>query len=182
MAHDRSRRWLECLKALVIRPSADWQGESAPVWKSHLDIRLGTDLVYIPRIRDAVQRFGDRFLQRIYTNSEQQDCGVAIARATHTQGNPSPDILLAESPTVIQRLAARWAAKEAVVKALGTGWRGIGYREVEIQRQPNGAPLVCLSGPIATSLAATWSTCQWQLSLSHDGHYAIASAILICLP
>ncbi len=147
-----------------------------------MDIRLGTDLVYVPRIRDAVQRFGDRFLQRIYTRSEQQACGVAIVRDSDRQDHPSPGIPLEASPTVIQRLAARWAAKEAVVKALGTGWRGIGYQEVEIQRQPNGAPLVCLAGPMAASLAATWSTCQWQLSLSHDGHYAIASAILICLP
>ncbi|WP_448561425.1 holo-ACP synthase [Trichothermofontia sp.] len=69
-----------------------------------------------------------------------------------------------------------------MVKALGTGWRGINCRDVEIQRQPSGAPLVCPHGPTAQSLAAAWSTYQWQISLSHDGHYAIASALLICLP
>jgi len=125
-----------------------------------------------------VQRFGDRFLQRIYTRAEQQACGLAIDQ----DGDRPQAQSVTVSPGVIERLAARWAAKEAVVKALGTGWRGIGYREVEIQRQPSGAPWVCLSGPMAHTLAATGSTYQWQLSLSHDGHYAIASAILICLP
>lgn len=141
-----------------------------------MEIRLGTDLVYVPRIRDAVQRFGDRFLQRIYTIAEQQACGLALETDRSSVWLTSP------RPHVIDHLAARWAAKEAVVKALGTGWRGINYRDVEIQRQASGAPSVCLYGPTAQSLAATWSTCQWQLSLSHDGHYAIASAILICLP
>lgn len=143
-----------------------------------MEIRLGTDLVYIPRIRDAVQRFGYRFLQRIYTIAEQQACGLTLAPETD---RPSAS-LTAPPPQVISHLAARWAAKEAVVKALGTGWRGISYRDIEIQRQASGAPAVCLYGPTAQFLAATWSTYQWQLSLSHDGHYAIASAILICLP
>ncbi|WP_448572777.1 holo-ACP synthase [Trichothermofontia sp.] len=120
-----------------------------------MDIRLGTDLVYIPRIRDAVQRLGDRCLQRIYTRSEQHVCGVTIAPDCDRQDHPSPGIPLEASPTVIQRLAARWAAKEAVVKALGTGWRGIGYREVGMQRQPNGAPLVHV--PVATQLEPRWA-------------------------
>lgn len=123
--------------------------------------RLGTDIVYIPRIGCAITRFGDRFLQRVYTPAEQLDCGW---------GN-------SHNPAVINKLAGRWAAKEAVVKALGTGWRGVAYTEVEIRRQPSGAPGVQLHGR-AMELIAAREEVQWQLSLSHDGDYAIATALL----
>lgn len=128
-------------------------------------IRLGTDIIYIPRIQAALERFGDRFLHRVYTPIEQYDCG-------YTVGSPSR--------TSIHQLAGRWAAKEAVTKALATGWRGIGYTEIEIQRQTSGAPAVYLHGK-AAALVATWGEDQsWQLSLSHDRDYAIATAILSC--
>lgn len=125
-------------------------------------IRLGTDIIYIPRIQSVIARFGDRFLHRVYTVTEQQDCGCSqlLTRAT------------------INKLAGRWAAKEAVVKALGTGWRGVGYTDIEIQRQVSGAPLVLLYHRAAT-VAAVWENHEWQLSLSHDGEYAIATAILV---
>jgi holo-[acyl-carrier protein] synthase len=127
-------------------------------------IRLGTDIVYIPRIQAAVERFGDRFLNRVYTPIEQYDCGYAI----DSYNRP-----------LIHRLAGRWAAKEAVAKALAIGWRGIGYTEIEIQRQTSGAPAVYLHGR-AAALVATWSKdLSWQLSLSHDRDYAIATVILI---
>ncbi|MBW4668639.1 MAG: holo-ACP synthase [Cyanomargarita calcarea GSE-NOS-MK-12-04C] len=160
-------------------------------------IRLGTDIVYIPRIKAIVERFGDRFLQRVYTPTEQENCGC-----DHKHGFiPS-----------IGQLAGRWAAKEAVVKALGTGWRGIGYTDVEIRRHKSGAPFAILHNEakaIVTALArgegaseqekeafglssllysrssteanvGSVPSPQWQLSLSHDGDYAIATAILIC--
>jgi len=127
-------------------------------------IRLGTDVVYIPRIQAAIVRFGDRFLQRVYTPTEQQDCGYG----KDTTRRPS-----------INQLAGRWAAKEAVAKALGTGWRGLGYTDIEIQRQPSGAPNVCLYRP-AAEMVQTWGDIQWNLSLSHDGDYAIATAVLVC--
>ena len=123
-------------------------------------IRLGTDIVYIPRIQAAVDRFGDRFLQRVYTQVEQQDCGY---------GKPT------RRPSINQ-LAGRWAAKEAVAKALGTGWRGFGYTDIEIRRQPSGAPTVHLHRA-AAAIAADWGD-QWHLSLSHDGDYVIATALL----
>ncbi|MFQ3618786.1 MAG: holo-ACP synthase [Cyanobacteriota bacterium] len=132
---------------------------------SSLNISLGTDIVYIPRIRALIDRFGDRFLKKVYTAIEQQDCGQAYAQAIENQAG-------------IARLAGRWAAKEAVVKAMGTGWRGIRYTDVEIQRQRSGAPTVCLHGA-----AARWVTQvgggNWQLSLSHDGEYAIATAMFL---
>jgi len=127
-------------------------------------IRLGTDVVYIPRIQAAIVRFGDRFLQRVYTPTEQQDCGYG----KDTTRRPS-----------INQLAGRWAAKEAVAKALGTGWRGLGYTDIEIQRQPSGAPNVCLYRA-AAEMVQTWGDIQWNLSLSHDGDYAIATAVLVC--
>lgn len=131
-------------------------------------IRLGTDIVYIPRIQAALERFGDRFLRRVYTSVEQQDCGCQ-----GVIGNP-----LASS---INQLAGRWAAKEAVVKALGTGWRGVGYTDVEIRRELSGAPSVRLYGR-ARAVVAAWEGGEWQLSLSHDQDYAIATALLVCSP
>ena len=128
-----------------------------------MDIRIGTDIVHIPRIQAALDRFGERFLQRVYTPLEQQNCEFQ---------HLSPQIA---------HLAGRWAAKEAVVKAIGTGWRGVGYTDVEIQRQLNGSPRVQLYGRAAIA-AAAWGAHQWQLSLSHDGDYAIAMALLTCWP
>ncbi len=158
-------------------------------------IRLGTDIVYIPRIQAAIERFGKRFLEKVYTNYEQQNC--------------SSDTL---TRTSINKLAGRWAAKEAVVKALGTGWRGVSYTDVEIRRYSSGMPYVVLYNNAATIMAglggekgdkgdkgdkgveenmlftspsSPWtfppypSSPEWQLSLSHDRDYAIATAILI---
>lgn len=123
-------------------------------------LRLGTDIVYIPRIAGALERFGDRFLQRIYTPAEQQDCSCR------------------QIPNINQ-LAGRWAAKEAVAKALLTGFRGFSYTDIEIRRQANGAPQVSLHGN-AAALAASLGKCQWQLSLSHDCDYCVATVLLIC--
>lgn len=130
-------------------------------------IRLGTDIVYIPRIQAAVERFGDRFLQRVYTPGEQRDCGCQEANSY--------------SLARINQLAGRWAAKEAVAKALGTGWRGVGYTDIEIRRDRRGAPTVYLQNRAAIIVTA-WGKSEWQLSLSHDHDYAISTAILICSP
>lgn len=129
-----------------------------------MNIYLGTDLVYIPRIKIALDRFGERFLRRVYTSVEQQDCYQRDANGLRR------DITVAQ-------LAGRWAAKEAVAKALGTGWRGIRYTDIEIRRQPSGAPKIHLYRS-AAALAAGLGEGNWQLSLSHDGDYATATAIL----
>ena len=128
-----------------------------------MNIRVGTVIVYIPRIQALFTRFGDRFLQRVYTPNEQKSCGVSneITRM------------------VINKLAGRWAAKEAVVKALGTGWRGIGYTDVEICRHHSGVPFVVLHNN-ALEIVAKWELDNYcQLSLSHDGDYATATAIFV---
>ena len=171
-------------------------------------IRLGTDIVYIPRIQAIIERFGDRFLRRVYTSIEQQHCGYYSKEVA----NPS-----------FERLAGRWAAKEAVVKALGTGWRGVSYTDVEIRRNDSGVPSVTLHDRAAAVAAGLGnqvlaadnfleqgitqpritqsgipqleipqleipqlsnesiadSSGFWQLSLSHDRNYAIATAIFV---
>ena len=136
-----------------------------------LNIRLGTDIVYIPRIQTALERFGERFLQRVYTFTEQRDCWSSDTHLVNAQGRINR--------VSVSRLAGRWAAKEAVAKALGTGWRGLRYTDIEIQRHSSGAPQVYLY-PAAVALVADWGPCDWQLSLSHDGDYAIATAIAYC--
>lgn len=120
-------------------------------------MRFGTEIIYIPRIQAAVERFGDRFLQRVYTTAEQRDCGY--------QG--------ALSRPNINQLAGRWAAKAAVAKALGTK-QGISYTDIEIRREPSGAPTVSFHRQAAKILAG-----ECQLSLSHERDYAIATALII---
>lgn len=130
-----------------------------------MTVYLGTDIVYIPRIQAALDRFGQRFLQRVYTRAEQQHC---TAKANQPR-------------TTATRYAGRWAAKEAIAKALGTGFKGISYTEIEIQHLPNGAPHVCLYGK-AAEVAANWGNCCWQVSISHDEDYCMATAIVLCQP
>jgi holo-[acyl-carrier protein] synthase len=117
--------------------------------------RVGVDIVELERIRRAVQRHGLRFLARVYTKSELAYCRGDIAR-----------------------LAARWAAKEAVSKALGTGWRGIAWREVEVGHEPGGRPVVLLHGH-ARAVAAGLELAHWDISLSHSNQNAIA-VVMAC--
>jgi len=115
--------------------------------------RVGVDIVELARIERAVQRYGDRFLRRVYTEAELAYCRGDAAR-----------------------LAARWAAKEAISKALGTGWRGIEWKELEVVRQPSGQPAVALHGR-AKAIAAELGLARWALSLSHSGEYAVALVV-----
>jgi holo-[acyl-carrier protein] synthase len=128
-----------------------------------MNMRVGTDIVYIPRIQALVTRFGERFLQRVYTPIEQENCGLCdqITRMA------------------INKLAGRWAAKEAVVKALGTGWRGISYTDVEICRHHSGVPFVVLYNNALVTVAKYGIDNHCQLSFSHDGDYATATAIFV---
>lgn len=112
--------------------------------------RIGVDIVELARIERAVQRHGDRFLCRVYTEAELAYC----------QGD-------------VGRLAARWAAKEAISKALGTGWRGIEWCELEVIREPSGQPKVALHGR-AKAIAEELGLTQWALSLSHSHICAVA--------
>src|SRR4051794_20553487 len=88
-------------------------------------VGLGTDIVECVRIREMIERFGELFLYRVFTETEVRDC---LARKLSTE-----------------HFAGRWAAKEAVFKCLGTGWRrGAGWSEVEVWSTPDGRPRVRL--------------------------------------
>ena len=118
-----------------------------------MDITVGVDMVEIDRIAAAVERWGDRFLQRVYTPGE-----IAFSRGR------------------AERLAARFAAKEATMKALGTGRRGVGWREVEVTRLPGQAPSIQLHGR-ASRRAEALGLDGLAVSLSHSRAYAIASVV-----
>lgn len=123
-----------------------------------MSLSVGVDLVELDRIERAIGRYGERFLRRIYTAEE-------IAR----YGDRLPE------------LAARFAAKEAVSKALGVGLNhisaeGIGWQEVEVLPDPLGKPLVGLTGR-ARELAECQGLRQWAVSLSHGRDYAVAFVV-----
>jgi holo-[acyl-carrier protein] synthase len=116
----------------------------------------GVDIIEIRRIERAVSRWGTRFLNRIYTKKEQAYCRGRV---------PS--------------LAARFAAKEATMKALGTGIRGIGWREIEVVREHGRPPTLCLHGKAARKSHALGIK-GLALSLSHSKDYAVASVVGWC--
>jgi holo-[acyl-carrier protein] synthase len=123
---------------------------------THLPLSVGVDLVEIPRIQRALERWGDRFLQRVYTPAE----------IAHCRGR-APE------------LAVRFAAKEAVSKALGLGiwWRGgISWHEAEVKPDRLGKPEVVLHGRAAERARALGLN-QWAISLSHSDENAIAMVV-----
>ena len=125
---------------------------------SGLRVRTGIDLIEIERIRQAHQRYGQRFLNRIYTAAEQARCR---GRA--------------------DELAARFAAKEAVSKALGTGMRGVLWKEIEVVNDPRGKPLVRLHGA-AERRAAELGIHDMDISLTHSRDQAIAFVVALSGP
>ncbi|HEX77784.1 MAG TPA: holo-[acyl-carrier-protein] synthase [Dehalococcoidia bacterium] len=114
---------------------------------------IGVDIIEIPRIEQALERWGNRFLNRVYTSAE-------LAQLGHRK--PS--------------LAACFAAKEATMKALGTGRRGVGWREVEVIHAPSGQPRLRLSGR-AQHRARALGIRSLAVSLSHCRDYALASVV-----
>jgi holo-[acyl-carrier protein] synthase len=118
----------------------------------------GIDIVETRRIRELVERHGDHFLDRVFTRAEQDYAG----------GNPK---------RYYEHLAGRFAAKEAVLKVIGTGWRGgIAWTDIEVIRHPSGQPKVQLTGECAR-VADSLGICRWHLSISHIETHATASAI-----
>ena len=113
---------------------------------------LGIDIIRIDRIRRTIERFGARFADRVLTPREQR----------YVRGRPGT-------------MAGRWAAKEAVSKVLGLGVRGIGWRDIEIERLPTGAPAVRLHGR-AAARAEQLGMERIALSISHEDDYAVAIA------
>src|SRR3989304_592177 len=120
---------------------------------------IGVDLAQIPRLRRVVERWNDRFLRRVFTEAE-----IAYCRRRR---DPIP------------HFAARFAAKEATLKALGTGLRmGVNWRELEVRRERGQAPTMVLTGR-SEAIARAKGASRVRLSLTHDGDYALAQAMLV---
>jgi holo-[acyl-carrier protein] synthase len=113
---------------------------------------LGIDIVRVERIRAALARFGPRFTHRVLTDSERR----------YVRDRP-------------ETMAGRWAAKEAVSKVLGLGVRGIGWRDIEIERMPTGQPAIRLHGRAAARADQLGMT-RIAVSITHEADYAVAIA------
>lgn len=123
-----------------------------------MSLSVGVDIIELDRIRRVVERHGERFLARIYTPEE-----------------------IARYRDYLPELAARFAAKEAVSKALGVGLNhisahGVGWQEVEVLPDPLGKPVVRLTGR-AQELADRQGLREWAISLSHGRDYALAFVV-----
>jgi holo-[acyl-carrier protein] synthase len=121
-------------------------------------IGIGVDLVECARIQHSIDRFGDRFLHRVFTEGEIEYSISMKFPARH--------------------LAARFAGKEAVAKAFGTGiGKAMGWRNIDIRKKPSGEPFLIFSGP-AQELAMKRGVTSALITLSHTDHHAMASVVL----
>ncbi|CAI8006694.1 Holo-[acyl-carrier-protein] synthase [Geodia barretti] len=116
-------------------------------------LTTGVDIIEIGRIAGVLERYGDRFLSRIYTPGELEYC----------RGRPS-------------KLASRFAAKEATMKALGTGVRGVAWKDIEVIRAPSGAPSIALHGR-AKSRAERLGVVEISVSMSDSRDNAVAFVV-----
>jgi holo-[acyl-carrier protein] synthase len=121
-------------------------------------VGTGVDLAEVPRIRASIERYGPRFVDRIYTTAE-----IAYVE---------------QKANKYERYAARFAAKEAGMKAIGTGWRrGVTWHDFEVANLPSGKPTLRLTG-VAAQVAARLGVRQVSLSLTHTAEYGMAHVIL----
>lgn len=119
----------------------------------------GIDLVDFPRIAEMVERHGERFLDRIFTEGEQ-----AYAKSTRNE---------------MEKLAGRFAAKEAILKLVGTGWRGkIAWTDIEVINNTMGQPEVTLTGEVE-KIAEKLGISHVSVSITHTANFAIASAVAL---
>ena len=122
-------------------------------------IAHGIDLVDCPRIEQMIQRHGNRFLDRVFTAAEQAYAGA--------------------NKNEVEKLAGRFAAKEAVLKLVGTGWRGkIAWTDIEIINNPAGQPEVTLRGEVR-KIADKLGIKHVSVSITHTANFAIASAVAL---
>jgi holo-[acyl-carrier protein] synthase len=121
-------------------------------------VGTGIDIAEVDRIREVIERHGGRFLKRIFTEGEIAYCESKANR--------------------VERYAARFAAKEAGMKAIGTGWNhGVRWRDIEVARKPGGRPTLLLHGK-AAEFAARLGATNIALSLTHTKSEAMAQVIL----
>lgn len=122
-------------------------------------VGIGTDIVECLRIAQMIERHGELFINRVFTELEVEYCS-SRRQAT-------------------QHFAGRWAAKEAILKALGTGWRkGIAWRDIEVLNNSQGRPEVTLRGG-ASEMADTLGIGEMLVSISHCRSHATAYAIAL---
>lgn len=133
---------------------------------SQTKIKIGSDICSVVRIMRAYEKYGQRFLDKVLTENEQK----------YVLGKTSLKSPLAAN-RLAEALAARFAAKEAIVKALGTGWRGVHWREIEVINAASGAPQAVLHGR-AKELLSRLAFSQIEISLSHEREYALAVALI----
>jgi len=121
-------------------------------------VGTGVDLAEVPRIRASIERFGARFIDRIYTSGE-----IAYVERKANR---------------FERYAARFAAKEAGMKAIGTGWkRGVTWRDFEVANLPSGKPTLRLHG-VAAEIATRLGVRNISLSITHTAELGMAHVIL----
>jgi holo-[acyl-carrier protein] synthase len=120
-------------------------------------IKIGTDICSVRRIAAVYERYSIRFLEKIMTEQERF-------------------YVLSQPPHTVARIAARFAAKEAAAKTLGTGWNGVGWKEIEIVRKSSGEPGILLHGR-AIDIAKKRGLTRWEVSLSHERDFATASVL-----
>lgn len=124
-------------------------------------VKIGTDICKLDRYQAAYEKYGERFLKRVLTANE-------LIYVTSNKRN------------LISRLAGRFAAKEATSKVLGTGLRGVYFKEIEILREPSGAPKLVLHSR-AKKRAEDKKLSNFEVSISHEKDYAIAVVLAVCL-
>lgn len=125
-------------------------------------IGLGTDITETVRISEMIERHGETFLNRVYTSAENRYCQRKKMAAQHYAG--------------------RWAAKEAVMKTLGTGWaKGVGWRDIEVCTSRSGQPWIILHGR-AREIAESLGIREVLITISHCHAYATATAIALSRP
>ncbi len=123
-----------------------------------MSLLLGLDLTPVPRIAAVLERFGERFLGRVFAPGEIH------------RGRRHPRAFA-------EHVAGRFAAKEAAMKALGTGWRGLAFKEIAVRRDPGGKPRLELSGR-ALARAEALGVCEMEISITHTGDIAAAVVAL----
>ena len=122
-------------------------------------VGIGTDIIECLRIAQMIERHGELFINRVFTPQEIQYCQSRKLATQH--------------------FAGRWAAKEAILKAIGTGWRrGISWRDIEVRNEPGGKPVVALRGG-ARDVIENLSIGQVLVSISHCRSHATAYALAL---
>jgi holo-[acyl-carrier protein] synthase len=131
-------------------PLSEDRGRATEAIGPRMTTEVGIDIIRVGRIRETLERFGERFSRRVLTEAERR----------YVRDRP-------------ETFAGRWAAKEAVSKVLGLGVRGIGWRDIEIERLPTGQPAVRLHGRAARR-AEQLGMGRIAVSISHEADYAVA--------